>query len=91
VRSTGKREIPRSRRSRYDSLLDVVDQDVQLLVAGEDFDVDLPVESLRHSLYSWAKSRGVRVETDMCWRDPDSGDPGRDGRPFGLYVKVSSG
>jgi hypothetical protein len=92
MRSTGRKEIPRTRRSRYDFLLDAVDQDVKLLVRGEDFDAPLATGSLRRTLYSWAQSRGVVIETDECWRDPDTGEPGKFGAdvPFGLYVKVSS-
>lgn len=94
---TGLKEFPRpsGRSSRYDGLLEVVDQDVVALIRGEDFDEHVWHDSVRSELVGWARSRGVKIATRVSWRHPTTGEPSpfeRDGKPlpYAVYVQVRS-
>ena len=81
VRGERVEGFPRRRRGPAWDFSDVADGEVYLLRRGRDFDVQ--VESLRHAARSWARERGMRVETRS-----EFADHGEDGRErVGLYVR----
>ena len=83
VRGKQVSEFPSRRELGYD-FSPVADGKVYLLRKGQDFDVR--VESMRTSVYKWAKRNGKRVATAVAFDRPP-GDRKR--AKVGLYVQFT--
>lgn len=82
------------KRSRYDFLLESVDEGEVVLRRGEHFDGGIAVESVRRGVREWGRRRGLRVEVRRLGRERRGGRGStrreRSSCADGLAVKVRS-